>query len=63
MGIRSRRLSMNMTQESVGEALGVERSTVAMWETRQSAPRAAMLPALAKLLNCTIDELLTDDEM
>lgn len=62
MEIQAHRLSMNMTQEDVAEALGVERSTVSMWEIGQSAPRAAMLPALAALLHCSIDDLLCEGE-
>jgi len=62
MGIKSRRLALNMTQEDLAEALGVERSTVSMWEIGQSLPRVSMLPTLAKLLSCTIEELLVTDE-
>ena len=29
-----------------------------MWKTNEAYPTAAKLPSLAKLLNCTIDELL-----
>jgi transcriptional regulator with XRE-family HTH domain len=41
---------------------GLERSTVAKWETDASKPRADLLPKIADLYNCTIDELLRDDK-
>ena len=50
-----------MTQEGVSEALGVERSTVAKWETGNALPRAELLPEIAKLYGCTIDALLSAD--
>ena len=50
-----------ITQKQIAEALGVDRSTVAKWETGKAAPRAALLPKLAKILNCSIEELLTKE--
>lgn len=46
-----------ITQERLAAAIGVERSTIAKWETDQCQPRAEMFPLLAKVLNCTTDEL------
>ena len=47
----------NLTQEDLAQELNVERSTVAMWEADQAMPRADKLPELARILECTIDEL------
>ena len=47
-----------MTQMDVATALNIGRTTVAMWETGESMPRAEKLIQLAKLFNCTVDELL-----
>ena len=58
MGICARRNELNLTQYDVAKKIGVDRSTVAKWETGQSFPRAELLPKLASILNCTIDELL-----
>lgn len=57
MVCKSIRESKNMTQEDIAKYLGVTRSAVAMWETGQSLPRADLLPKLAKILECSIDEL------
>lgn len=57
--IRHYRLKAGLTQAALAEKLGVAPSTVAMWERHESAPRAAMLPKLAKELKTTVDKLLT----
>ena len=51
-----------LLQRQVVDALGVSIGTVAMWDTERNKPRAAMLPKIAKLYNCTVDELLRGDE-
>lgn len=51
-----------LLQRQVAEALGVSMGTVAMWDTGRNKPRADMLPRIAKLYNCTVDELLREDE-
>lgn len=60
--IQAMRNKANMTQESVAKALTIDRSTVAKWETGIANPRADMLVSLARILNCTIDELLNAHE-
>lgn len=52
------RIKKRMTQEEVAKQIGVNRSTVAMWETGKNEPRAKLLPKLAELFGCTVDELL-----
>jgi transcriptional regulator with XRE-family HTH domain len=54
------RLSANLTQEEAAAALSIKRSTVSMWETGESLPRASLLPRIAALYGCTVDELLAD---
>lgn len=58
MGIKKARLQANITQQQLAEAIGVNQSSVALWETGQTLPRADKLLDIAKLLNCTIEELL-----
>jgi transcriptional regulator with XRE-family HTH domain len=58
LNIKIIREENNLTQQELAEILGVSQSTVAMWETNNSLPRADKLPAIAKALGCTIDELL-----
>lgn len=55
------RKDRGLCQEEVARAIGVSRSTVAMWETRNGYPRGEKLTLLADLLCCTIDELYGRD--
>lgn len=58
MNIKKMREKKDITQQELATVLGVSQSTVAMWETNNSLPRTEKLPAIAKALGCTIDELL-----
>ena len=58
--IQNLRKGSGMTQEDVAKQLNVDRSTVAKWEAGESMPRAQMLPKLAQLFSCTVDDLLKD---
>ena len=62
MNIKEAREKAGFTQQDLADELGVSQSTVAMWETQKSLPRTDKLPALAKILGCTIDELLKKEE-
>ena len=61
MNYKKKREEAQLTQAQVAAHLGVGQSAVAMWETGEATPRAANLIALAKLFNCTVDELLTQE--
>ncbi|WP_462370550.1 helix-turn-helix transcriptional regulator [Ruthenibacterium lactatiformans] len=56
--MRAMREKKDMSQQAVALEIGVERSTVAKWESGKSRPRAELLPKLAKLFGCSIEELL-----
>lgn len=58
--LKSIRIKCGLTQSKLAALIGVEVSTVTKWETCTSYPRAEMLPELAKILGCTIDELYAD---
>ena len=58
VNIKKAREKAGLTQQDLANELGVGQSTVAMWETQNSLPRTDKLPMLAKILGCTIDELL-----
>lgn len=45
-----------MTQIELADKLGVDRSSVAKWECGDANPRSTMLPKLAQILNCSIDD-------
>ncbi len=59
--LRAIRIHRGFTQESLANELGIDRSTVTKWETGESMPRAELLPKIAKVLNCTVDELLNSN--
>ncbi|MFQ6147074.1 helix-turn-helix transcriptional regulator [Streptomyces seoulensis] len=52
-----RRRALGYTQESLAEALGVERSTVRRWESAASSPLPFQRPRLASLLRIDIEQL------
>lgn len=58
MSFKSAREKCGVTQQELAVALGVDQSTVSLWEAEKTRPRAKLLPQLAKILDCTIEELL-----
>ena len=59
--IKTRREGIGLTQAQFADSLNVSRATVAMWETEKSYPRADLLPKIAQMLGCTIDDLYADE--
>jgi len=55
--IREGRKAAGLTQESLGEKLGMAAQTVSKWERDESLPDASALPKLADALGTTIDSL------
>lgn len=62
MRLKFYRLKQNMLQRDVAKKVNVSRSTVTKWETGDAVPRTDKLKKLAALFNCTVDELLSDEE-
>ena len=60
--IQMMRNRLGITQEELAAVIEVDRSTIAKWETGKALPRAELLPKLARALNCSIDNLLSDKE-
>jgi transcriptional regulator with XRE-family HTH domain len=60
LNIDIKRVNAGLSQERLANLLKVDRSTVAKWETGKSMPRAELLPKIAKILGCTVDDLLND---
>lgn len=57
--IAQKRKALGLTQEALAAQLGISSQAVSKWENDISYPDIALLPALAKVLNCTTDELLS----
>lgn len=60
MGFRRSREKRGMTQQEAAQMLGTDQSTVCLWETGKTKPRASLLPKIAEVYECSIDELLID---
>lgn len=59
--LRKLRRSANITQEELGASVGVTRQTIISWESGDTWPAAPMLPKLARVLGCSIDDLFAGD--
>ena len=61
MGLAKARKEKGLTQSVASDTLLVDRSTISKWETGEAFPRAEMLPKIAELYGCTIDDLFKED--
>ena len=55
------RKKAGMTQAVAAEKLGIAAASVSQWETGKTLPETERLRDIAKLYNCTVDELLEQD--
>ena len=55
--IAKHRHALGLTQEGLAQKLGVTNQAVSKWESDQSCPDVALLPALADIFGITIDQL------
>ena len=62
MNLKKIRKAKKISQEKLADKLNISQQSVAKWETGQSLPRAELLPKIAELLECTVDELLREEE-
>ena len=56
--IKVLREAKKLTQSELAARLNVGQTTVAMWETGDSFPRADKLPERARIRGCRIDDLI-----
>lgn len=56
-GLAPRRKAAGWTQQQLADLIGVPRANLAAWEALTSSARAGILPAIADLLLCTVDDL------
>jgi putative transcriptional regulator len=57
MNIARLRQEAGLRQVDLARAMGVDRSTIAKWESGLSAPKSVVLPRLADALECNIEKL------
>ena len=60
--IRELRKAKKLSQQEMAAKIGVDRSTIAKWETGTNSPRADKLRQLSKILECSLDELLPEND-
>ena len=60
--IQKLRKRKRLTQESLAEAVGVARQTIAKWETGESAPDLEAAGRLAAVLDVSLDDLVNAPE-
>lgn len=64
-GLKKRREAAGMTQEELGNRLGVVRATVSAWECGTNTPSINMAFRVAEILGCSVEQLyleLTPEE-
>ena len=59
--IQAERKRLGLSQEGLGEALGVTRQAISKWESGQSLPESDKLLALSEYFGVSLDYLLKED--
>lgn len=57
--IHTFRKKRGLTQEEIAERLGISSQSVSKWERAEAVPNCLLLPALADIFDCYIDELFS----
>ncbi|MCH5300731.1 MAG: helix-turn-helix domain-containing protein [Ruminococcus sp.] len=55
------RTNSNLKQQDLAEILHVSQQAIAKWENGKSEPNVSMLKDIAKVFNCSVDNLLSND--
>lgn len=58
--IKPWRLQKVLTQKKLGELLGVQRITIAQWESGRRVPELKTAVKISRLLGCTLDDLIKE---
>ena len=58
--IKEFRKTNHVTQHNLAEKLCVSKQTVSKWETNACYPDVFLLPKIAKVLCCSIDDFFTE---
>lgn len=59
--LRAFRIAKQMTQAQMGEIIGAFENSVNNWECGRNSPRMESLLALANLLECSVEELTSEE--
>lgn len=62
MSIKLKRKNSNLSQVELAEKIGVKQNTISQWENGLRKPDLCSLKKLSEALNCTIDELIEENE-
>lgn len=60
--LREARIAAGLTQEQLGFALGVTKSSVSAWENERETPGFKLLPELSRTLQRSLDELICGND-
>lgn len=58
MSIRAAREKAGYTQTDLARLIHIDQSTISLWETGRTSPRASMLLKLSEMFGCSVDFLL-----
>lgn len=61
-GIRKKRLEIGLKQKAVAKKIGVSAKTMQRYEFGRFAPDTEKLEQLAKIFNCSAEELMEEDK-
>lgn len=61
LSIKKLRVAAGLTQVQFAKKLNVDQSTVSLWESGKSKPHKKLHKKMAKILGCTVDELLKEE--
>ena len=62
MNIKGLREAASLSQIQLADSMGVAQSAVSSWEAETYLPRTRQLPLLARVLDCSIDELFVPED-
>lgn len=57
--IRRYRLTLGLSQAKLGQAVAVDKTTVAHWEAGDYSPNLFVVQRLAELFECSMEDLLS----
>jgi transcriptional regulator with XRE-family HTH domain len=61
VSLKELRLAAGLTQKVIAKELNVDQAAVSHWENGVNPPTRKYREPLAKLLGCTVDELLKEE--